>query len=63
MRAFNMTLTVRIHYESLQKRFLVMRLKKNVADSSAHCESLGGSLALPESEEENQQIMQEIGSL
>ena len=62
MRAYNSTLTVRIHHESLQKRFVVIKQPKNYADSAAHCKSVGGSLALPESLEENQQIMQEIGN-
>ena len=38
-----------------------MKKKKNFADSSAHCESLGGSLAVPESAEENELMLQELG--
>ena len=45
----------------LQKRYVVGKVKKNYADSSAQCESLGGSLALPESVEENQQMLEELG--
>ena len=40
-----------------------MSQSKNYADSSAHCKSLGGILALPESAEENQHIMHEIGNV
>ena len=35
--------------------------KMNFSDSSAHCKSLGGSLALAESAEENQQMLLELG--
>ena len=44
----------------LQKKLVVVKEKKNYDDSSAHCKSLGGSLALPESSEENQQILDEL---
>ena len=41
--------------------FVALRLMKNYADSSVHCKSLGGSLALPESVEECQRMIQDIG--
>ena len=47
----------------LQKRFVVMKEKKNFDYGLAHCKSLGGTLGLPESIEENQQILNEIGNV
>ena len=45
----------------LQKKFVVETTKETHADSSAHCKIFGGALALPESAEENQQLLQAIG--
>ena len=47
----------------LQKKFFVAQQSMNYADSSAHCKSLGGSLALPESAVETQQIIDELGKI
>ena len=47
----------------LQKKFYVAQQSMNYADSSAQCKSLGGSLALPESAEETQQIIDELGKI
>ena len=50
-----------VHESLLQKKIVIVKEKKNLAESSAHCRSLGGSLALPESsEEENQRITHEL---
>ena len=46
----------------LQKKYVVVKEKMNYAGSLAHCKSLGGSLALPESPEENQQMLDELGN-
>ena len=45
----------------LQKRILTVKEKITFALDWAHCASLGGSLALPESAKENQRIMDELG--
>ena len=44
-----------------QKRYVVVKERRNFDDSSAHCKSLGGTLALPELAEENERILHEIG--
>ena len=49
--------------KKFQKKYLVVKENKNFADSSAHCESLGESLALPESVEENEQILRELSKI
>ena len=46
----------------LQKKYVIGKVKMNFVDSAAHCESLGGNLALPESAEENQQILDKLGN-
>ena len=46
----------------LQKKFVVVKQMKNFADSSAHCKSLGGSLAAQESVEENQLMLDELST-
>ena len=46
---------------TLQKKYVLVKQKKNYTDCSAHCKSLGGALAVPESAEEYQQIQQVIG--
>ena len=53
--------TVQSQSSVLQKRIVVVKEKKNFTDSEAICKSLGGSLALPESVEENQQLKHELG--
>ena len=40
---------------------MVVKVRKNYTDSLAHCKSLGGALALPESAEESLQINHKIG--
>ena len=50
-----------LKYMMLQKKFVLVKELKNFTESSAHCESLGGSVALPETAEENQQISQMLG--
>ena len=57
----SMSLETSISHLILQKRYVVVKEKKIYSDSSAHCESLGGSLALPDSAAENQQILEELG--
>ena len=47
----------------LQKKFVIVKEVKTVAARSAHCKSLGGTLALPESVEENQRIMDELSNI
>ena len=43
-----------------QKKYVIGKEKKTYADSSAHCESQGGTLALPESAEDNEQILHQL---
>ena len=52
--------TVQSQSSVLQKGIVVVNEKKTFADSEAHCKSLGGRLAFPESEEENQRILDEL---
>ena len=40
-----------------------MKDQKTFDDSLAHCKSLGGTLALPESAEENQRILDDLGNI
>ena len=58
---FQFTFTVKFNCKVFQKKYVVVNEKKNIADSSVHCKSIGGTLALPESVEEDQQMLQEIG--
>ena len=48
---------------TLQKKFLIVKEKRNFDGSQSYCKSLNGNLALPESQEENQRIMEEIRML
>ena len=41
---------------------MIVKQLKNYADSIVHCRSLGGALAIPESAEENQQIVDELNN-
>ena len=50
-----------IHWKAFQKKYVIVKEKKNFADSLAHCRSLGGTLALPQSAEENEQMLHELG--
>ena len=47
----------------LQKTFVVVKDKKNFSESVAHCKSLGGVVALPESSAENYHILDLIGKV
>ena len=48
---------------TLQKKFVIVKEKRNFDDSLSYCKSLNGSLALPESQEENNQIMEAISKI
>ena len=48
---------------NFQKRSVIVKQMKNYSESLAHCKSLGGTLALPESAEENQQIIDAAGNI
>ena len=58
---YQITFSFQIYHRILQKKYLLIKQKKKFPDSLAHCQSLGGTLALPESAEENQMLQQEIG--
>ena len=59
---FISTLAFSSNDKILQKRLVYVKESKTYVGSSAHCKSVGGSLATPESEEENQQMLDELSN-